>query len=85
MPELRVLELVAESGAPPGDPIHGPESLYKAAAAVSWSTYMRQGQTLSVDAILGVVPDSLTHSHFTALTVKVRSCGHSALSTHGNI
>ena len=68
----RVLELVAEGGSPLGAPIDGAESLYGAAADVDWSRFMRQGQTLSVDAILGVVPDGLTHSHFTALTVKVR-------------
>lgn len=67
----RVLELVGEGGAPHAEPIDGAESLYEAAAAVEWSQFMRQGQTLSVDAILGVVPDGLTHSHFTALTVKV--------------
>ncbi|CAM9955913.1 unnamed protein product, partial [Scytosiphon promiscuus] len=66
----RVLELVGEGGSPLGAPIDGAESLYGAAAAVPWSRFMRQGQTLSVDAILGVVPDGLTHSHFTALTVK---------------
>ncbi|CAN0466595.1 unnamed protein product, partial [Hapterophycus canaliculatus] len=53
-----------------GEPIDGAESLYGAAAAVPWSRFLRPGQTLSVDAILGVVPDGLTHSHFTALTVK---------------
>lgn len=67
----RVLELVGEGGSPLDAPIDGAESLYGAAAAVPWSRFMRQGQTLSVDAILGVVPDGLTHSHFTALTVKV--------------
>lgn len=68
----RVLELVGEGGAPLGAAIDGADTLYEAAAAVPWSRFMRQGQTLSVDAILGVVPDGLTHSHFTALTVKVR-------------
>lgn len=67
----RVLELVGEGGAPLGEPISGADSLYEAAAAVPWSRFMEQGQTLSVDAILGVVPEGLTHSHFTALTVKV--------------
>eukprot|EP00903_Cladosiphon_okamuranus_P014023 g13040.t1 len=66
----RVLELVGEGGTPLGDPIDGAESLYRAAADVDWSRFMRHGQTLSVDAILGVVPDGLMHSHFTALTVK---------------
>ncbi|CBJ31304.1 conserved unknown protein [Ectocarpus siliculosus] len=66
----RVLELVGEGGSPLGAPIDGGEALYGAAAAVPWSRYMEQGQTLCVDAILGVVPDGLTHSHFTALTVK---------------
>jgi hypothetical protein len=31
---------------------------------------MEAGQTLQVDAVLGQVPEGLTHSHFTALTVK---------------
>lgn len=48
------------------------ESLYEVAAAVPWARFMSAEQTVSVDAILGVVPDGLTHSHFTALTVKVR-------------
>lgn len=62
---------MGEGGTPLGAPIDGAEALYAAAAAVPWSRYMEQGQTLCVDAILGVVPDGLTHSHFTALTVKV--------------
>ena len=71
----RVLELIVEGGASPDPAIDSADSLYQAAATVSWSRYMQQGQTLSVDAILGVVPDGLTHSHFTALTVKVsRAC-----------
>jgi 23S rRNA G2445 N2-methylase RlmL len=31
---------------------------------------MTPRQTLQVDAVLGQVPEGLTHSHFTALTVK---------------
>lgn len=65
-----MLEMIAEGGVPPGHAIDSAESLYKTAAAVKWSRYMQRGQTLSVDAILGVVPDGLTHSHFSALTVK---------------
>lgn len=76
----RVLELVGESAAFPGQhPIVDAESLYEVAAAVPWSRYMSPDQTLSVDAILGVVPDGLTHSHFTALTVKVRDIAHVGL------
>ena len=62
---------MGEGGAPLGAAIDGADTLYEAAAAVPWSRFMRQGQTLSVDAILGIVPTGLTHSHFTALTVKV--------------
>lgn len=51
-----------------------PESLYEVAAAVPWDRYMSPEQTLSVDAIMGLVPEGLTHSHFTALTVKVSRC-----------
>lgn len=63
--------MISDGAAPLGKSIDGVDALYEAAAVVPWSRYMREDQTLSVDAILGVVPDGLTHSHFTALTVKV--------------
>lgn len=62
--------MIGEGGVPPGDAIIDAESLYKMAASVKWSRYMQSGQTLSVDAISGAVPDGLKHSHFSALTVK---------------
>ncbi|CAM9388054.1 unnamed protein product [Choristocarpus tenellus] len=70
----RVMELVGEGGSSsPEDysaPIDSPEALYDVAAGVEWDKYMRSDQTLSVDAVVGVVPLGLTHTHFTALTVK---------------
>lgn len=73
LPGIRVLELLGDSEKILGKPITDVNSLYEVAAAVPWAKYMREDETLSVDAILGVVPEGLTHSHFTALTVKVSS------------
>ncbi|CAM9720729.1 unnamed protein product, partial [Discosporangium mesarthrocarpum] len=66
----RIMELLAEGGPPLGDPIDGPEDLYELTSKIRWETLMRADQTLAVDAVIGVVPEGLTHSHFTALTVK---------------
>lgn len=71
----RVLEVVGDSDEILGEAVTSADLLYETASAVDWSRYMRHDQTLSVDAILGVVPDGLTHSHFTALTVKVSERG----------
>ncbi|KAG5177117.1 hypothetical protein JKP88DRAFT_265158 [Tribonema minus] len=61
----RVMELIAR-----GEGVGDREGVYELAAGVRWSDYMDGRQTLQVDAVLGQVPEGLTHTHFTALTIK---------------
>lgn len=61
----RILHLITQ-----GAGVQDREGVYELTASVNWQDYMENSQTLSVDAVLGNVPEGLTHSHFTALTVK---------------
>lgn len=67
---LKVCEVLAES--PAGERIKSPEALYSFVKdAVPWSDVLSsRHNTIRVESVLGAVDASLSHSHFSALTVK---------------
>lgn len=63
---LRVMVLVAESTS-----VQDRQALYDLTSTVDWASFMAPDDTLSVDATnAGAPPEDLSHSHFSALTVK---------------